>query len=221
MKILSMVHVTPLSTDLKVHLSVQKLFILIIIGLDTMNHITHNEDEDIGGHIPLHIDNDWPEDDFDGNPNKDNGIDDNNDMDHGFENNQDDFKDGEHECDDLDAMDIEVGNRRPDSPQAGQKHPRCDSDPAQPVTNKFRKAIKMKNSKGKPKADDWEPDVQEILTKAILFYECRLVTEGLFPDHMEEVTWAKVAWLDECDDCGLKIHHNSELIKIVRFSFFI
>ena len=54
----------------------------------------------------------------------------------------------------------------------------------------------MKKSKGKPKADDWELDVQEILTKAILFYEIRLVMDGLFPDHMEEVKWAKIAWLD-------------------------
>ena len=117
-------------------------------------------------------------------------------------------------------MDIEDDNGCPDSPQAGQKRPHCDSDPAQPDINKFRQAIKVKDSKGKPKADDWEPDVQEILAKAILFYEIRLATDGLFPDHMQEVTWAKIAWLDGCRDCGLKIHHNSELIKIVRLSLY-
>ena len=75
----------------------------------------------------------------------------------------------------------------------------------------------MKKSKGKPKADDWESDVQEILTKAILFYEIRLAMDIHFPDHMEEVGWAKIAWLDGCSDCDLKICHNSELIKIVSF----
>ena len=118
-------------------------------------------------------------------------------------------------------MDVDNDNGRPDSPQTGKKRPRRDSDPAQLNTNKFRKAIKVKNSKGKPKADDWESDVQEILTKAILFYEIKLATQGLFPDHIEEVTWAKVAWLDGCRDCDLKIHHNSELIKIVKAFFLL
>ena len=117
-------------------------------------------------------------------------------------------------------MDIEGDNGRPSSPQAGQKRPRHDSDSTQPDINKFRKAVKVKNSKGKPKADDWEPDVQEILTVAILSYETRLAIHGLFPDHMEEVMWAKGAWLDGCRNCDLKIHHNSELIKIVRLSLY-
>ena len=114
-------------------------------------------------------------------------------------------------------MDIEENNGRPNSPQAGQKRPRRDSDPEQPNIDEYRKAIKVKKSKGKPKADDWELDVREILTKAILFYEIRLAMDGLFPDHMEEVKWAKIAWLDGCSDRDLKIRHNSELIKIVSF----
>jgi hypothetical protein len=136
--------------------------------------------------------------------------------DHGFEANQND----NNADSDLDMdMDDDSDNGRPDSPQAGQKRPRRDSDSAPPDINRFREAVKVKNSKGKPKADDWESDVQEILVKAILFYEVRLATDGLFPDHMQEVTWAKLAWLEGCDDCGLKIRHNSELIKIVRLSF--
>ena len=126
------------------------------------------------------------------------------------------LKDVGHDRDaDLGPMDIQEDNEHPVSPQAGQKHPRRDY--VHPNFNGYRKAIKVKNSKGRPKADDWEPDVQEILAKAILFYELRLATEGLFPDHMQEVAWSKVAWLDGCTDCGLKIHHNSEIIKIVSF----
>ena len=62
----------------------------------------------------------------------------------------------------------------------------------------FHKAIKVKNSEGKPKADDWEPEVQDVLAEAILLYQTRLATLCLFPNHMQEVTWAKVAWLDAC-----------------------
>jgi hypothetical protein len=130
--------------------------------------------------------------------------------------------DADRSCDNIEPdrdadhpMETEDDNGRPSSPQAGQKRARCNSGPAQP--DKFREAIKLKNSKGKPKADDWELDVQEILARAILFYENRLATQGLFPDHMEEVAWAKLSWLDGCRDCDLKIHHNSELIKIVSF----
>ena len=107
----------------------------------------------------------------------------------------------------------------PNSPQAGQKRPRRDSDHPQPNISKYCKAIKVKNSKGKPKADDWEQEVQDILAKAILCYETRLATLGFFPYHMQEVTWAKAAWLDGCCECGIKIHHNTELIKIVWLSF--
>ena len=106
-------------------------------------------------------------------------------------------------------------NGYPPSPQVGQKHSHCDSDIDQLESGKFCKAIKVKDSRGKPKANDWEPKVQDILAKAILSYETKLATLGFFPDHMQEVTWAKVAWLDGCRECNVKIHHNTELIKLV------
>ena len=46
--------------------------------------------------------------------------------------------------------------------------------------------------------DDWEPKVQDVLAEAIQSYEMKLGIQGFFPDHMEEVTWAKAAWLDGC-----------------------
>jgi hypothetical protein len=128
-------------------------------------------------------------------------VDDNAD-DFGLENNEDD------------------DNGRPDSPQAGQKCCRHDSNPTQPDVDEYIKAIKVKNSRGKPKADDWEQDVQDVLTKAILHYEIRLATLGFFPDHMQEVAWAKAAWMEGCNECGVKICHNMELIKIVCFRLY-
>jgi hypothetical protein len=80
----------------------------------------------------------------------------------------------------------------------GQKRSHRDSDINELESSKFRRAIKVKNSRGKPKADDWEPEVQDVLAEAILSYEIRLATLGFFPDHMQEVTWAKAAWLDGC-----------------------
>ena len=107
----------------------------------------------------------------------------------------------------------------PTSPQAGQQHTHHDSITDHLESGKYHKAIKVKNSWGKPKADDWEPEVQDVLAEAIQSYETKLATQGFFPDHMEEVTWAKAAWLNGCRECNVKIHHNTELIKIVWFCF--
>ena len=130
-----------------------------------------------------------------------------------FEDNVDDANKGEGEDHDMD------NEGRPTSPQAGQKRTCHYSDTDQLEAGKYRKAIKAKDSRGKPKVDDWEPEVQDVLAEAIQFYEIKLATQGFFPNHMEEVTWAKAAWLDGCRECNVKIHHNAKLIKIVRFDF--
>lgn len=204
--------------DLNVRISIHPYTFILFIGLGTTRSITHDDE-----HIERSTRHTSPEpyvEENDNNDQPENGTSDEDeeddaDSDHSFEDAVQ--VEDDHDADlNPQAMDTEDDNRRCGSPQAGQKRPRrdSDSDPAQP--DKFRKAIKVKNSRGKPKADDWEQDVQEILAKAIIFYEIRLATDGLFPDHMEEVNWAKVAWSDGCYDCDLKIHHNSELIKIVR-----
>jgi hypothetical protein len=114
---------------------------------------------------------------------------------------------------DEDRIDI-AGGCSP-SPQVGQKYSHRDLDIDQLESGKFCKAIKVKNSQGKPKADDWQPKGQDVLAEAILSYETRLATLGFFPDHMQEVTWVKAAWLDGFRECNVKIHHNMELIKLV------
>jgi hypothetical protein len=214
----------------------------LIIGLGTSSSITHNDDERSTRHTsprPYVEENDnnderstrhtSPGPYVEENDNNDEDVEDGT-LDGDEEDEEDEdldchggFEDVEQDRDaDLIPMDTEDDNgidRRPSSPQAGQKRPRCDSDAAH--RDNFRKAIKVKNSKGRPKADDWETDVQEILAKAIIFYEIRLATDGLFPDHMQEVHWAKIAWSDGCSECDLKIHHNSELIKIVRLLLYL
>jgi hypothetical protein len=64
-----------------------------------------------------------------------------------------------------------------------------------------------------------EHEVQDVLAEAIQSYEKKLTTHGFFPDHMEEMTWEKAVWLGGCREYNVKIHHNTELIKIVWFRF--
>ena len=177
-----------------------------MVGLG-VNTTYSDEDENIerGARHTCPSDDDEPEGDFGyGTPNDDE------DMDLGIDN----IRDGTPGLEDIE----DDNNEEADS-QVGQKRPRRDSDSVQPDISQYRKAIKVKNSKGKPKADDWEQEVQDVLAEAILSYETKLATLGFFPDHMQEVTWAKAAWLDGCRECEVKIHHNTELIKIVWLYF--
>jgi hypothetical protein len=138
----------------------------------------------------------------------------NDDMEIGYDNDNNNEIEMDYNNGDNNNIDID-DEGRPVLPQAGQKRSRRDSDLNPADVGEYRKAIKVKNSRGKPKADDWEPEVQDVLAEAIEFYEIRLASLGFYPDHMQEVTWAKAAWLDGCRECGVKIHHNTELIKIV------
>ena len=134
---------------------------------------------------------------------------------------QDEYEETSHDNDDYyndngDDNEEEFGEDdirgRSQSPQVGQKRPRSPMIIPDGTT---RKAIKVKEGKGKPKADDWEPAVQDVIPEAILLYENKLVSETPYPDHMQEMVWAKAAWQDGCRECEVKIHHNSKLLKIV------
>jgi hypothetical protein len=177
---------------------------MVGLGVNT-TYLDEDENIERGARHTCPSDDDEPEGDFGyGTPNDDE------DMDLGIDN----IRDGTPGLEDIEDDD----NEDVDS-QVGQKRPRHDSDSVQPDISQYRKAIKVKNSKGKPKADDWEQEVQDVLAEAILSYETKLAALGFFPDHMQEVTWAKVAWLDGCRECEVKIHHNTELIKIVWLYF--
>jgi hypothetical protein len=78
-----------------------------------------------------------------------------------------------------------------------------------------RKAIKIQESKGRPKAADYEPSVHTIFSIAWPLYRGRLCTEGPMPDRMQEVSWAKLAWTEACERLGTRIACDAELIKMV------
>lgn len=81
--------------------------------------------------------------------------------------------------------------------------------------NEFRKAIKVSNGGRGLRAEDWEMPVQDVLRNSYLRYENRLMMVNPYPDPMQEIVWAKASWVEACGDCGLKIHYNTELIKLV------
>ncbi|KAJ8587604.1 hypothetical protein M405DRAFT_741583 [Rhizopogon salebrosus TDB-379] len=78
-----------------------------------------------------------------------------------------------------------------------------------------RKAIKIQESKGRPKAADYEPSVRTIFSIAWPLYRGRLCTEGPMPDRMQEVSWAKLAWTEACERLGTRIACDAELIKMI------
>ena len=130
-----------------------------------------DEDEDIieHGHTPLYNNNDRHEDVFDDTSNEDNdrpyGYDNNpvlevdgGNGEHSLEVDDHGFEDDELNHNNLDPMNIEENNGHLNSPQAGQKCPHHDSDPDQPSIDEFWKAIKLKKSKGKLKADERKGD---------------------------------------------------------------
>ena len=95
----------------------------------------------------------------------------------------------------------------------GLKRQRSDLNIVEP------RRIRQATDAGRPKAQDWEVEVQEVIFSAIQFYRVKLCTINPFPDHLTEIAWAKAAWQDACDTNDIQIAHNSTLLKLVRRLF--
>jgi hypothetical protein len=122
-----------------------------------------------------------------------------------------DFYNNDASNNEQEEFDEDNNHGHSQSPQVGQKRtwsPMCTPD------GMTCKAIKVQEGKGKLKAEDWELTVQDIIPEAILLYENKLVLETPYPDHMQEMVWAKATWQNGCHECGVKIHHNGKLLKI-------
>ena len=61
-----------------------------------------------------------------------------------------------------------------------------------------RKAIKSEAATSRPKAAHWDPEVQEVLQAAILYYRYFLSVHYAFPDISEEVDMSQTAWWGGC-----------------------
>lgn len=90
-----------------------------------------------------------------------------------------------------------------------------DTDYNSDSTDTPTRARKLVKSRGKPKAGDYTDDVQDVLEKAITHFKVDLLRLNPYPDHTQELTWAKTSWAAANKLCDLNIMHNTELIKLV------
>jgi hypothetical protein len=108
-------------------------------------------------------------------------------------------------------------NDRSPSPTTGDKR----SHSPEGAEHQWRQPVKVHATTGaKPKAGDYEVAVQNILAIAIGIYRGYLSKEDPYPGSVTEMRWAKKAWRDGCDECGARIYHNGEIIKLVCFNTF-
>ncbi|KAG1734398.1 uncharacterized protein EDB91DRAFT_1084058 [Suillus paluster] len=77
------------------------------------------------------------------------------------------------------------------------------------------KAVKIQESKGRPKAANYEPFVCTIFGVAWALYCGRLCMEGPMPDHMQEVMWAKLAWKEACKRLHTQVAYDAEILKMI------
>ncbi|KAG1906492.1 uncharacterized protein F5891DRAFT_931848, partial [Suillus fuscotomentosus] len=100
------------------------------------------------------------------------------------------------------------------SVEPGKRH-RRPSDSDNEDDGQVRKAVKIQESRGRPKAADYEPSVRTIFGVAWALYRGHLCTEGAMPDRMQEVTWAKLAWNDACKRLQTHVAYDAEIIKMI------
>jgi hypothetical protein len=107
--------------------------------------------------------------------------------------------------------DVEVGEKR--------GHVESDDEVASVHAAQTAKAQKVHVSSGRPKAKDYDDVTQEVLAIAIAIYRCLISTEAPFPDHVQEVAFAKTAWEKASEICNIVMSTTPEIIKMVRYSY--
>jgi hypothetical protein len=95
----------------------------------------------------------------------------------------------------------------------GRKRPRSNSMDGD--ENRYRRAKKISQSKGRPKASDYSKDVQDVLESAIAHYKADLLRWDPYPDRSNELAWTKASWDSANKECNLKIALDSELMRMV------
>ncbi|KAF7968707.1 hypothetical protein HWV62_29668 [Athelia sp. TMB] len=125
------------------------------------------------------------------------------------------YEDNGDDDDDIDD-DIDQDDNRSPSPEPGSKrrhsHIKDDGDDDDEPP---RQAVKINASNGRPKAADYEPSVRAILSTAWKKYRGHLSTDTPYPDAMLEITWAKAAWNESCEELHTPIIYNSEILKMI------
>ena len=100
------------------------------------------------------------------------------------------------------------------TPPNCQKHPCANSIDAD-NTDAYERARKVVKSAERPRASDYAEEVQDVLDTTITYYKVDLLHFDPYPNHADELAWAKASWSAANTECGIKIAHNAELIKMV------
>ncbi|GLB43864.1 hypothetical protein LshimejAT787_1500480 [Lyophyllum shimeji] len=100
------------------------------------------------------------------------------------------------------------------SPSAGDKRRRSpDDEGPTPV-----QAQKVTANTGRPKAADYDDDVQELITRANSLYRCFLSTVVAFPDSATELDAVKQAWKVANEESGLPapVILSADIAKVIK-----
>lgn len=89
-------------------------------------------------------------------------------------------------------------------------------DSPSPQQQEHRQPCKIRKSKGRVAARDYEVAVQQLIKFAIGDFRGRLASQYAYPDRMTQVLWAKEAWREACVSHDIEIGFNGEIIQMVR-----
>lgn len=87
---------------------------------------------------------------------------------------------------------------------------------AQAPTTRSEVAAPLKaETKGRPKAGDYDTATRSILQTAIEIYCAILLNDNLFPSGLKELEWAQGVWTLACSHHAVQVEHDASLLKLV------
>ncbi|KAG1755303.1 hypothetical protein EDD22DRAFT_957396 [Suillus occidentalis] len=88
-------------------------------------------------------------------------------------------------------------------------------DSPSPQQYEPRLPCKVRKSKGRIAARDYEVAVQQLIKFAIADFRVHLASQYAYPDRMMQVSWAKEAWSNACTSHEIEIGFNGEIIQMI------
>ncbi|KAG2138322.1 hypothetical protein DEU56DRAFT_736455 [Suillus clintonianus] len=74
---------------------------------------------------------------------------------------------------------------------------------------------KVRDSKGRVAAHDYEDAVQQLIKHAIGDFRSRLASVDAYPDRVTQVSWAKDAWKEACEYHETEMAFNNDIIQMI------
>lgn len=100
---------------------------------------------------------------------------------------------------------------------------RTRSDSFTNEDRQVRRPRRIDVTDSRPKAKNYEIEVQEVLSTAICHYRFSLSSKDAYLDPLSEIAWAKEPWKEGCRTHQTDIAHTPELLKLVcnSLSFYV